>query len=63
MTRLIKKDVPFVWIVDCEATIQTLKDKLVNALILVLPEVASALLCIRMLSVLVLAVCLCRRAR
>ena len=38
MTRLTEKGVPFVWNIDCEASFKTLKDKLVNAPILVLPE-------------------------
>jgi len=32
------KGAPFVWTAECEASFQTLKDKLVNAPILVLPE-------------------------
>ena len=57
MTRLTEKGVPFVWTIDCEASFQTLKDKLVNAPILVLLRVANASQCIRMLLVLDLVVC------
>ena len=38
MTRLTEKGVPFIWTHECEHSFQTLKDKLVNAPILVLPE-------------------------
>jgi hypothetical protein len=38
MTRLTEKGVPFNWTENCETSFQTLKDKLVNAPILVLPE-------------------------
>jgi hypothetical protein len=38
MTKLTEKGVPFMWTDDCEASFRTLKDKLVNAPILVLPE-------------------------
>ena len=38
MTRLTEKGVPFVWTNDCEVSFQTLKEKLVNAPILSLPE-------------------------
>jgi len=38
LTRLTEKGVPFVWNNDCDTSFQTLKDKLVNAPILALPE-------------------------
>jgi hypothetical protein len=38
LTRLLEKDVLFVWSNDCEVSYQTLKNKLVNAPILALPE-------------------------
>ena len=38
MTRLTEKGGPFVWNNDCEISFHTLKDKLVNAPILALPE-------------------------
>ena len=38
MTRLTEKGVPFLWTSDCEASFQNLKEKLVNAPILALPE-------------------------
>ena len=38
MTKLTMKGAPFVWSAECEASFQTLKEKLVNAPILVLPE-------------------------
>ncbi|XP_062230304.1 uncharacterized protein LOC133928029 [Phragmites australis] len=38
MTKLTEKGVPFIWTDDCEVSFRTLKDKLVNAPILVLPE-------------------------
>ena len=38
MTRLTEKGVPFIWMDNCETSFQTLKDKLVNPPILVLPE-------------------------
>jgi hypothetical protein len=38
LTRLLEKGVLFVWSSDCEASYQTLKSKLVDALILALPE-------------------------
>jgi hypothetical protein len=38
MTKLTMKGAPFVWTTECEASFQTLKEKLVNAPILVLPE-------------------------
>ena len=38
MTKLTEKGVPFMWTDDCEVSFRTLKDKLVNAPILVLPE-------------------------
>lgn len=38
MTNLTKKGVPFIWTKECEASFQTLKNKLVNAPILTLPE-------------------------
>jgi hypothetical protein len=38
MMRLTEKGVPFVWNNGCEISFQTLKDKLVNAPILTLPE-------------------------
>jgi hypothetical protein len=38
MTWLTQKGVPFVWSEDCEHSFDTLKDKLVNAPILTLPE-------------------------
>ena len=37
MTKLTMKGAPFVWTDDCEASIRTLKEKLVSAPILVLP--------------------------
>ena len=38
MMKLTMKDAPFVWTDDCEASFRTLKEKLVSAPILVLPE-------------------------
>ena len=38
MMKLTMKDAPFVWTDDCEARFRTLKEKLVSAPILVLPE-------------------------
>jgi hypothetical protein len=38
MTRLTQKGIPFVWTDECEVSFQTLKNKLVNAPILALPE-------------------------
>ena len=38
MTKLTMKGAPFVWTDDCEASFCTLKEKLVSAPILVLPE-------------------------
>jgi hypothetical protein len=38
LTRLLEKGVLFVWSSDCEVSYQTLKNKLVNAPILALPE-------------------------
>jgi hypothetical protein len=38
LTRLLEKGVPFVWNNDCEVSYQALKNKLVNAPILALPE-------------------------
>jgi hypothetical protein len=38
LTRLLEKGVPFVWTNDCEVSYQALKNKLVNAPILALPE-------------------------
>jgi hypothetical protein len=38
LTKLLEKGVPFVWTNDCEVSYQALKDKLVNAPILALPE-------------------------
>ncbi|XP_062179431.1 uncharacterized protein LOC133884047 [Phragmites australis] len=38
MTRLTQKGVPFVWTDECEVSFETLKNKLVNAPILALPE-------------------------
>ena len=38
MMKLTMKGAPFVWTDDCEASFHTLKEKLVSAPILVLPE-------------------------
>jgi hypothetical protein len=38
LTKLLEKGVPFVWTNDCEVSYQALKDKLMNAPILALPE-------------------------
>ncbi|XXG47399.1 hypothetical protein AAC387_Pa02g2062 [Persea americana] len=38
ITKLTRKNVPFVWIEECEANFQTLKEKLTTAPILPLPE-------------------------
>jgi hypothetical protein len=38
ITKLTMKGVPFVWTKDCEASFRTLKERLVSAPILVLPE-------------------------
>ena len=38
MVKLTMKGAPFFWTNDCEASFHTLKDKLVSAPILVLPE-------------------------
>jgi hypothetical protein len=38
MTKLTMKGAPFVWTDDCEVSFRTLKEKLVSAPILVLPE-------------------------
>jgi hypothetical protein len=38
MTRLTQKGVPFIWSEECEHSFRTLKDKIVNAPILTLPE-------------------------
>jgi hypothetical protein len=38
LTKLLEKGVPFVWTNDCEVSYKALKDKLVNAPILALPE-------------------------
>jgi hypothetical protein len=57
LTRLLEKGVPFVWSNDYVVSYQALKNKLVNAPILALPEVVSVSQFIRMLLVLALAVC------
>ncbi|KAK1695559.1 hypothetical protein QYE76_012256 [Lolium multiflorum] len=38
MTKLLKKNTPFVWTDECEASFQTLKDKLTTAPVLAVPE-------------------------
>ncbi|XP_020997120.1 uncharacterized mitochondrial protein AtMg00860-like [Arachis duranensis] len=38
MTRLTRKDAPFVWMLECEESFKTLKDMITTALVLVLPE-------------------------
>ncbi|XP_016178149.1 uncharacterized protein LOC107620515 [Arachis ipaensis] len=38
MTKLTRKEVPFVWTSECEESFQTMKQKLTSAPILVLPE-------------------------
>jgi hypothetical protein len=38
LTKLLEKGVPLVWTNDCEVSYQALKNKLVNAPILALPE-------------------------
>jgi hypothetical protein len=38
MTKLLKKNAPFVWTDECEASFQTLKDKLTTAPVLAVPE-------------------------
>ncbi|XP_072094167.1 uncharacterized mitochondrial protein AtMg00860-like [Arachis hypogaea] len=38
MTKLTRKEVPFVWMLECEESFQTLKKKLTSAPILILPE-------------------------
>ncbi|XP_016192422.1 uncharacterized protein K02A2.6-like [Arachis ipaensis] len=38
MTKLTRKEVPFVWTSECEESFQTLKQKLTSAPVLILPE-------------------------
>jgi hypothetical protein len=38
MTKLLRKNIPFVWSEECEVSFQTLKDKLTTAPVLVVPE-------------------------
>jgi hypothetical protein len=38
MTKLLKKNTPFEWTDECEASFQTLKDKLTTAPVLAVPE-------------------------
>ncbi|KAK1627572.1 hypothetical protein QYE76_001887 [Lolium multiflorum] len=38
MTKLLKKNTPFVWTDECEASFQTLKDKLTTSPVLAVPE-------------------------
>ncbi|KAK1620977.1 hypothetical protein QYE76_026494 [Lolium multiflorum] len=38
MTKLLKKNTPFVWTDECEASFQTLKDKLTTTPVLAVPE-------------------------
>jgi hypothetical protein len=38
MTKLLRKNTPFVWLEECEASFKTLKEKLTTAHVLVVPE-------------------------
>ncbi|XP_027186256.1 uncharacterized mitochondrial protein AtMg00860-like [Cicer arietinum] len=38
LTRLTKKDQPFAWTEDCEASFRLLKERLTTSLVLVLPQ-------------------------
>ena len=38
LTKLTRKDIPFIWTKECESSFQTLKEKLTTAPILSLPE-------------------------
>ncbi|XP_072066901.1 uncharacterized mitochondrial protein AtMg00860-like [Arachis hypogaea] len=38
MTKLTRKEVPFVWTSECEESFQTLKQRLTSAPVLILPE-------------------------
>ncbi|XP_072054270.1 uncharacterized protein [Arachis hypogaea] len=38
MTKLTRKEVPFVWTLECEESFQTLKQKLTSAPVLILPD-------------------------
>jgi hypothetical protein len=38
MTKLLRKNTPFVWSEECEVSFQTLKDKLTTAPVLAVPE-------------------------
>ncbi|XP_016172671.1 uncharacterized protein LOC107615068 [Arachis ipaensis] len=38
MTKLTRKEIPFVWTAECEESFQTLKQKLTSVPILILPE-------------------------
>jgi hypothetical protein len=38
MTKLLRKNTPFVWTEECEHSFQTLKQKLITMLVLAIPE-------------------------
>jgi hypothetical protein len=38
ITKLLRKNTPFVWSEECEASFQTLKEKLTTTLVLAVPE-------------------------
>ncbi|XP_016168568.1 uncharacterized protein LOC107611121 [Arachis ipaensis] len=38
MTKLTRKEVPFVWMSECEQSFQTLKQRLTSVPVLILPE-------------------------
>jgi hypothetical protein len=38
MTKLLRKNTPFVWTDECEASFQTFKDKLTTTPVLAIPE-------------------------
>ncbi|XP_071680976.1 uncharacterized protein [Lolium perenne] len=42
MTKLLRKNTPFVWLDECEQSFQTLKEKLTTTPVLAVPEVGKA---------------------